>query len=63
MRTTFNFDRIDERLAEGGSFPMEAVEQLAPLGGSGAVVDQRSEDCDDEAALRINVLVFLVLPT
>jgi len=63
MRTTFNFDWIDERLAVGGSFPMEAAEQLARREAIGAVVDLRIERCDDEAVLRISGLEFLHLPT
>jgi predicted protein tyrosine phosphatase len=63
MRTTFNFDWIDEWLAVGGSFPMEAVEQLARREGIRAVVDLRIESCDDEAVLRVHGLEFLHLPT
>jgi protein-tyrosine phosphatase len=63
MRTALDFDWIDERLAVGGSFPMEAAEQLARREGIRAVVDLRLERCDDEAILRINGLEFLHLPT
>jgi predicted protein tyrosine phosphatase len=63
MRAALNFDWIDERLAVGGSFPMEAAEQLARREGIGAVVDLRSECCDDEAVLRVHGLEFLHLPT
>ena len=63
MRTTFNFDWIDERLAVGGSFPMEAAEQLARRERIGAVVDLRIECCDDESVLRVHGLELLHLPT
>ena len=63
MRTTFNFDWIDERLAVGGSFPMEAAEQLARRERIGAVVDLRIECCDDERVLRVHGLELLHLPT
>jgi protein-tyrosine phosphatase len=63
MRPSFNFDWIDERLAVGGSFPMEAAEQLARQERIGAVVDLRNERCDDEALLRIHGLELLHLPT
>lgn len=63
MRPAFNFDWIDERLAVGGRFPMEAAEQLARRQGIGAIVDLRVETCDDEAALRVHGLDFLHLPT
>ena len=63
MRSPFNFDWIDERLAVGGSFPMEAAEELARRQNVGAVVDLRVERCDDEAVLRVHGLEFLHLPT
>jgi predicted protein tyrosine phosphatase len=63
MRPAFNFDWIDERLAVGGRFPMDAAEQLARRDGIGAIVDLRVENCDDEAALRVHGLDFLHLPT
>jgi protein-tyrosine phosphatase len=63
MGASLNFDWIDDRLAVGGSFPMEAAEQLARSEGIRAVVDLRLESCDDEAILRINGLEFLHLPT
>ena len=40
---SLNFDWIDDRLAVGGRFPMEAAEQLARREGIGAVVDLRLE--------------------
>ena len=63
MRPTFNFDWIDDRLAVGGSFPMEAARQLARQEGIGTVVDLRNERCDDEAVLRAHGLELLHLPT
>ena len=63
MRAAFNFDWIDDRLAVGGSFPMEAAEQLARQEGIRAVVDLRIERCDDEALLRVHGLELLHLPT
>jgi len=63
MRLTFNFDWIDDRLAVGGSFPMEAAEQLARRERIGGIVDLRVEACDDEATLRVHGVEFLHLPT
>ena len=63
MRLTFNFDWIDDRLAVGGSFPMEAAEQLARSERIGGIVDLRVEACDDEATLRVHGVEFLHLPT
>ena len=63
MRAALNFDWIDDRLAVGGSFPMEAAELLARREGIRAVVDLRLESCDDEAILRDNGLELLHLPT
>jgi protein-tyrosine phosphatase len=63
MLSRFNHDWIDERLAVGGSFPMEAAEHLARLEGVGAIVDLRVERRDDEATLTRHGLEFLHLPT
>ncbi|HET9158911.1 MAG TPA: dual specificity protein phosphatase family protein [Myxococcaceae bacterium] len=63
MATALDLDWIDERLAVGGSFPMEAAEQLARREDIRAVVDLRIERCDDEAILRLHGLEFLHLPT
>ncbi len=63
MRSALNFDWIDDRLAVGGRFPMEAAEQLARREGIAAIVDLRVEERDDEAALRVHGLEFLHLPT
>jgi predicted protein tyrosine phosphatase len=63
MRSALNHDWIDERLAVGGRFPMDAVERLAKWEGIGAIVDLRIESCDDEATLRVHGLEFLHLPT
>jgi len=63
MGLPLNFDWISDRLAVGGSFPMEAAEHLAKREGIGAVVDLRIEFRDDEAVLRRHGLEFLHLPT
>jgi protein-tyrosine phosphatase len=63
MRQSFNFDWIDDRLAVGGSFPMEAAEQLARKERIGGIVDVRVETCDDEATLRVHGIELLHLPT
>jgi protein-tyrosine phosphatase len=63
MGAALNFDWIDDRLAVGGSFPMEAAEQLARRERIGAVVDLRLERCDDEGVLAVHGLDFLYLPT
>src|SRR5262249_29937827 len=54
---------VDQHLAVGGRFPMEAAEQLAKREGIGAIVDLRVECQDDEATLRMHGLEFLHLPT
>jgi protein tyrosine phosphatase (PTP) superfamily phosphohydrolase (DUF442 family) len=57
-----NLDWITPELAVGGAFPSSAIASLAAEGVA-AVVDLRSEDCDDEAALRAHGIGFLHLPT
>jgi Dual specificity phosphatase, catalytic domain len=63
MRSLLNYDWVDQRLAVGGSFPMDAAEHLARREGIGAIVDLRVERCDDETVLRRHGLEFLHLPT
>ncbi len=63
MRSPLNFDWVEQRLAVGGRFPIEAVEHLVRREGIQAIVDLRVEDCDDEATLRTHGLEFLHLPT
>jgi len=63
MGSALDFDWIADRLAVGGSFPMDAAEQLAKREGIGAIVDLRVECRDDEAVLRRHRLEFLHLPT
>ena len=63
MRRALNFDWIDDRMAVGGSFPIEAAEQLARRERIGGIVDLRVEACDDEATLRVHGVEFLHLPT
>lgn len=60
---TPNLDWITPELAVGGSFPSEQAEHLARALGLGAVVDLRSEACDDETVLARHGLLFLHLPT
>jgi predicted protein tyrosine phosphatase len=58
-----NFSWITPELAVGGSFPEALAETLAREHGIHAVVDVRSEDCDDEAVLRRHGLTLMHLPT
>jgi protein tyrosine phosphatase (PTP) superfamily phosphohydrolase (DUF442 family) len=57
-----NLDWVTPALAVGGSFPTSAIPALA-AGGIGAVIDLRSEDQDDVAALAHCGIAFLHLPT
>jgi protein-tyrosine phosphatase len=57
------FSWITPELAVGGSFPQAAAEALAREHGVSAVVDLRSETCDDEALLRRHGVNLLHLPT
>jgi hypothetical protein len=57
-----NLDWVTSTLAVGGAFPDSAIPDLAAQGVS-AVVDLRSEDCDDAEALARAGIVFLHLPT
>jgi len=58
-----NFHWLTERLAVGGSFPIERAHELASEHRIGAVVDLRAESCDDAARLRAAGIDFLHLPT
>jgi hypothetical protein len=58
-----NLSWIQPDLAVGGSFPGEQAGCLANEHGIGAVVDLRSEACDDAAVLDACGLTFLHLPT
>ncbi|MFL5296905.1 MAG: dual specificity protein phosphatase family protein [Phenylobacterium sp.] len=60
---TPNFSWIAPDLAVGGSFPAGGAAELAREHGVGAVVDVRSEACDDPAELEACGLAFLHLPT
>jgi len=60
---TPNFSWILPDLAVGGAFPMEQAARLVAEHGVGAVVDVRSETCDDAEALAACGLRFLHLPT
>jgi protein-tyrosine phosphatase len=54
---------LTDQLAVGGCFPMRQAAQLAKAHAIRAIVDLRSEDCDDEAVLRSAGIEFLHLPT
>jgi len=58
-----NLSWVQSDLAVGGSFPVEQAACLAGDHGVGAVVDLRSEACDDAEALSACGLRFLHLPT
>ena len=58
-----NLTWITDHLAVGGRFPPERTEHMARVLGIGAVIDLRSEDCDDEVLLRKHGIAFLHLPT
>ena len=58
-----NLTWLTDHLAVGGSFPAEHAGVLARVHGVRAVVDLRTEACDDEAVLRRHNVTFLNLPT
>lgn len=58
-----NFSWLTETLAVGGSFPAERAPALAADHGIAAVIDLRTEACDDAAELASCGLDFLHLPT
>jgi len=58
-----NLSWITEDLAVGGSFPAGKAAALASEHGVGAIVDVRSEACDDPEELAACGLRFLHLPT
>jgi predicted protein tyrosine phosphatase len=58
-----NFSWIQPDLAVGGAFPIERGAHLAQVHGVGAIIDVRSETCDDPAVLEACGLRFLHLPT
>jgi hypothetical protein len=58
-----NLSWILPDLAVGGAFPVERAAALAGEHGVGAVIDLRSEACDDAASLEACGLGFLHLPT
>jgi hypothetical protein len=58
-----NLSWIQPDLAVGGSFPIEQASCLAKEHAIGAVVDVRSERCDDASVLGTCGLSFLHLPT
>jgi predicted protein tyrosine phosphatase len=58
-----NLTFLTQKLAVGGCFPVERAEHLARALAIRAVVDLRSEACDDAALLLQLGLAFLHLPT
>ncbi len=58
-----NLSWITPQLAIGGSFPPDDAERLTKMLHIRAVVDLRTEACDDEVVLRRHGLTFLHLPT
>ncbi|MDQ2762936.1 MAG: protein phosphatase [Pseudomonadota bacterium] len=60
---TPNLSWLQPDLAVGGSFPAEKAEVLVAEYEIGAVVDLRSEDCDDAEVLEQCGVWFLHLPT
>jgi hypothetical protein len=60
---TPNLSWITDHLAIGGRFPPERSEHLAQALHVRAVIDMRSEDCDDAAILERHGIAFLHLPT
>lgn len=58
-----DFHWVMNGLAVGACFAMERAAELAGTSGVRAVVDLRSEDCDDERALADAGIAFLHLPT
>lgn len=60
--SALNLDWVTPELAVGGAFPTAAIAALAAQGVR-AVVDLRSEDCDDARALAARDIDLLHLPT
>lgn len=63
MDLGWNFSWVTPDLAVGGSFPLGACAALVAEHGLGAVIDVRSEACDDRAEMAAAGLRFLHLPT
>lgn len=63
MDLGWNFDWVTTDLAVGGSLPFGACAALVAEHGVGAVIDVRSEACDDAAEMAAAGLKFLHLPT
>jgi predicted protein tyrosine phosphatase len=57
------FDWLTDTLAVGACFPIDRAADLIRRHGIRAVIDLRSEDCDDERQLRSAGIDFLHLPT
>ena len=62
-RVSFNLNWVSEELAIGGSFAIEHAARLAGELGVRAVVDVRSECCDDATLLSAHGIELLHLPT
>jgi predicted protein tyrosine phosphatase len=60
---TPDFQWLTDDLALGGCFPVDREGELAVEHSIGAVIDLRSEGCDDEVSLRRHGIRFLHLPT
>jgi protein-tyrosine phosphatase len=63
MEPGWNFSWLTPDLAVGGSFPLGVCATLVAEHGVGAVIDVRSEACDDVAEMAAAGLKFLHLPT
>jgi protein-tyrosine phosphatase len=63
MAWGWNFSWVTPDLAVGGSFPLGACAALVAEHGVGAVIDVRSEACDDVEEMAAAGVKFLHLPT
>ncbi|HEY8570938.1 protein-tyrosine phosphatase family protein [Phenylobacterium sp.] len=63
MKWSPNLSWVTDDLAVGGSFPAGKAAALASDHGVGAVIDVRSESCDDREELAACGVRFLHLPT
>lgn len=63
MAPGFNLSWVTPELAVGGALPEGGAAALAQEHGVGAVIDVRSETCDDRAEMAAAGLQFLHLPT
>ena len=63
MAGGLNLSWVTPELAVGGALPADGAARLAHEHGIGAVIDVRSEACDDRAEMAAAGLRFLHLPT